>query len=70
MDDVTRSIGERILLAAKLATTLHLLEDVKEQRIRRVIDAGGTGSSRFTDEAPSRESRSNPGRNPGAIVLE
>ncbi len=63
MEDVTRSMGERILLAAKLAATLHLLEDVKE--IRRLVNAGGTGSDRFTDGAPSTLAGRTPGEIPG-----
>jgi hypothetical protein len=69
MEDVTRSMGERILLAAKIAATLHLLEDVKEQRVRRMVEVGGADADRFTDGAPSYVGRSHPGSNPGAIDL-
>jgi hypothetical protein len=69
MEDVTRSIGERILLAAKLAATLHLLEDVKEQRNRRLVEAGGTGSDCFTDGAPSTLAGRTPGEIPGRSGL-
>ena len=69
MEDVTRSIGERILLAAKLAATLHLLQDVKEQRTRRIVEAGGTGSDFFTDEAPSNLAGRTPGEIPGRSTL-
>lgn len=69
MDDIKLSIGERITLAAKLAATLHLLEEVKDERTRRQFDVGGADADRFTDGASSRAAGRTPGAIPGRLTF-